>query len=86
MDVSLTPELARFVEERVAAGEFQTADDVVQEALRLLQEQLGAPERLEALRAVIDEGIASLERGEGIPGDRAFEFLFARHGAARDTA
>lgn len=86
MDVTLTPELARFVKERVASGQFHIAEDVVQEALRLLQEQLGAPQRLEALRAAIDEGFASIERGEGIPGDKVFDYLYARHAAPQETA
>lgn len=36
LNVSLTPELGRFVADRVASGQYQTASEVVREALRLL--------------------------------------------------
>jgi antitoxin ParD1/3/4 len=34
MNVSLTPELEKFVQSRVASGLFQTASEVVREGLR----------------------------------------------------
>jgi len=39
MNVSLPVTLEDFVRRKVAAGEFQSADDMVCQALRLLQEQ-----------------------------------------------
>jgi putative addiction module CopG family antidote len=39
MNVSLPIRLEDFVRRKVAAGEFQSADDVVCQALRLLQDQ-----------------------------------------------
>lgn len=39
MNVSLTPELERFVAGRVASGRFQNNSEVVRAALRLLQVQ-----------------------------------------------
>jgi antitoxin ParD1/3/4 len=46
MNVSLTPELERLVNEKVASGLYQTASEVVREALRLLRERDGAREQL----------------------------------------
>jgi antitoxin ParD1/3/4 len=37
MNVSLTPELATFVDQLVAGGEFRSASEVVREGLRLLE-------------------------------------------------
>ena len=37
MNVSLTPELEKLVEEKVRSGLYQTASEVVREALRLLK-------------------------------------------------
>lgn len=39
MDLTLTPELEKFVEESVATGRFDSASDVVRESLRKLQEE-----------------------------------------------
>ena len=40
MNVSLTPELERLVNEKVDSGLYQTASEVVREALRQLAEQI----------------------------------------------
>lgn len=86
MDVSLTPELKQFVQERVASGQNQSANDVILDALRLLQSrQRQDEEKLDWLRAAVAEGIASLDRGEGIPGDEVFRRLYARL-AEQDSA
>jgi len=37
LNVSLTPELEKFVQQRVKSGRYQTASEVVREALRLLE-------------------------------------------------
>ena len=39
MNVSLTPELERLVNDKVATGLYTSASEVVREALRLLKEQ-----------------------------------------------
>ena len=39
MNVSLTPELERFVNEKVCTGMYHTASEVVREGLRLLKQR-----------------------------------------------
>jgi antitoxin ParD1/3/4 len=65
MDVSLPPELERFVNEQVDHGQFATEEEVVCEALRLLQrnEQLDRL-KLEELRQLVSVGLEQAERGE----------------------
>lgn len=46
MNVSLTPELERLVDEKVESRLSQTASEVVREALRLLRDRDQARERL----------------------------------------
>jgi antitoxin ParD1/3/4 len=46
MNVSLTPEFERLVNEKVESGLYQTASEVVREALRLLKERDYAREQL----------------------------------------
>ena len=38
-NVSLTPELGRFVQSEVASGRYQTASEVIRDGLRLLQQR-----------------------------------------------
>jgi antitoxin ParD1/3/4 len=70
MNVSLTPELEKFVHRKVKSGRYHTASEVIREGLRLLEEQdkLRAM-RLEALRQEIQIGIDQADRGEVAPLD-----------------
>ena len=72
MNVSLTPELERFVEEKVKTGMYQTASEVVREGLRLLKtrERLGDPE-LARLRSDIAVGVNQADEGRLVPFDEA---------------
>src|SRR5438552_41057 len=72
MNVSLTPELERMVQEKVASGKYNSASEVVREGLRLIAERDALHQaRLEDLRRDIDVGLEQLRRGEGRPFDRA---------------
>ena len=64
MNVPLTPELERVVNDKVESGMYQTASEVVREALRLLKERDEARERL---RADVSAGLDQLASGEGRP-------------------
>lgn len=65
MNVSLTPELEKLIHERVDSGLYNSASEVVREALRLLEEQDRIRKlRLEELKKQIDLGIDQLDRGE----------------------
>ena len=55
MNVSLTPELERLVNEKVESGLYQTASEVVREGLRLVEEREA---KLRELRATIEASIA----------------------------
>jgi len=69
MNVSLTPELERLVNEKVESGLYQTASEVVREALRLLKERDQAREQL---RADVQAGFDQLARGQGPAYDKAW--------------
>jgi antitoxin ParD1/3/4 len=66
MNVSLTPELEKLVERKVKTGRYQTASEVVREALRALEErdQVMAL-RLAELRKEVRKGM----RGKMTPFD-----------------
>lgn len=67
MSVTLTPEQEREVAERVASGRYPTSDAVIREALAALREREQYEAKRAALVADIEEGIASLDAGEGVP-------------------
>lgn len=73
MNVSLTPELERYINEKVEAGSYRSASEVVRESVRLMQRvEEDRAARLAALRRDINEGIAQLDRGEGLDGEEVF--------------
>lgn len=62
MNVSLTPELERYINEKVASGLYHSASEVIREGLRLLKDQDALREiRLNELRQQIQTGINSGE-------------------------
>ncbi|GGX60436.1 type II toxin-antitoxin system ParD family antitoxin [Saccharospirillum salsuginis] len=70
MNVSLTAELERFVKSKVETGLYNSASEVMREALRLMEERDALQAvRLESLRYDINKGLGSLENGEGKPLD-----------------
>jgi antitoxin ParD1/3/4 len=78
MDVLLPPELEQFVATKIHSGHYNSASEVVCEAVQLLQEQDQLRQaRLQELRRKITEGLEQLDRGESIPGDQVFAELEA---------
>jgi antitoxin ParD1/3/4 len=76
VNVSLTPELDAFLQSRVRSGRYQTASEVVREALRLLQlQETERDEASQKLKAKLKRGAAQAERGELLDGDKVFEEL-----------
>ena len=72
MNVSLTPELEKLVNDRVSSGMYQTASEVIREALRALQQRYQLREReLQAVREKIHRGLEQLEHGEFTEYDEA---------------
>src|SRR6202012_1165018 len=83
MNISLTPELAKFVEKEVQSGLYQTASEVVRAGLRRLKEDQTArlpqaPRTLEELEKQLLQSIDRLDRGEGVEGREVFRRLRKR--------
>ena len=71
--------LWRIVANLIATGSFQTADEVLQVALRLLEKDLQSYQSwVVQTRAQVQEGIDSLNRGEGVDGETVVSDLLAR--------
>jgi antitoxin ParD1/3/4 len=79
MQLQLSPELAQFVDDQVAAGVYMSPHEVIRDALRLLRHHEQERAVLIAdLRQKVDIGIAQLDRGESIPADEVFRKLRER--------
>ena len=80
MHVSLTPHLEELVRDKVKSGLYNSASEVVREALRLMDDRDRVREmRLEDLRKEIQIGVDQIERGEVTPGEEVFRQLRERN-------
>ncbi len=84
MNVSLTPELEKLIDTKVASGMYHSASEVVRDALRLLIERDELRERrLQALKCDIQAGLDQLDSGETVPGADAFDMIRRRSAERR---
>ena len=73
MNVHLTQELEHLVQTRVKSGRYNSASEVIRDALRLLADRDELMDlRKQELRKKIALGLDSIERGDGIDGDEFF--------------
>ena len=84
MNVSLSTEMASWVQQKVASGLYQSASEVVREALRLLLER----EQLQQLRAAelrreMAIGLSELQEGRSRPFDDSVVSDIKKKGRAR---
>lgn len=84
MEITLPPDLKQLVEEKIASGEYAGADELVGEALHLLQhrDQLRRY-KLAALRREIDLAYEDVDKGDVYDGEEAAAAL--RQRMARDA-
>lgn len=70
MTIQLEPELRALIQEDVDKGAYQSIEDFVEAAVRLLhcEEELLQHSK-DSIHEKIGRGLAQLDRGEGIPGD-----------------
>jgi len=67
MNVSLTPELEKFVSTKVESGRYNSASEVVREALRLLEEHDEArATQLTLFNQELGRRLGALDRGQHI--------------------
>lgn len=78
MNVSLTPELEKFVQQKVASGKYNSASELVREALRLIEER---DEQRELRKAAMDKYIQ-----EGLDSAREIRHLSPKEHEADERA
>ncbi len=78
MNVHLTPELEQLVQTRVKSGRYNSASEVVREALRLLEQRDEVfTLRKDEIRKKTEEGWQSATRGEFVDGDEVVDRIDA---------
>jgi antitoxin ParD1/3/4 len=76
VNVHLTPQLETLVQNKVKTGRYNSASEVIREALRLFEERDRIRElQIQQFRKKINKGWASLELGEGVDGVEFFRAL-----------
>lgn len=82
MNVSLTPELERFVASEVETGLYQTASEVIRAGLRRLKQEKErlptGPQTAEELDEALLRSIQRLDRGQGVGGAKVARRLRER--------
>ena len=74
--ISLPPELEKLINEKVQSGEYASANEVIQESLRLLEEQEELRRiKHEALKREISLGATQIEQGEGLAYNSSTELV-----------
>ena len=91
MNVSLTPELEKFVAKEVNTGLYQTASEVVRAGLRRLKEErevrlMRLPATLAELESHLLQSVESLDAGKGVSGEEVIRRLRKRIKEARARA
>jgi antitoxin ParD1/3/4 len=78
MSITLNTEQETIVVYLIATGSFRTADEVIQIALTLLERaRYSYQDWVAQTRALVQEGIESLNRGEGVDGETVVNALLA---------
>ncbi|MCX6608882.1 MAG: type II toxin-antitoxin system ParD family antitoxin [Acidobacteria bacterium] len=85
MNVHLTPELEQLVQAKVQSGRYNSASEVVREALRIMEQRDEVRSiQLQELHNRMDRALVESSRGEGTDGEKfmqeMLEELGARHG------
>jgi antitoxin ParD1/3/4 len=66
-NINLTDHYDQFVQDEIAIGRYKNASEVLRAGLRLLDQQTREnEEKLALLRGLTVDGLASLDRGEGV--------------------
>jgi antitoxin ParD1/3/4 len=87
MNVSLTVELEKFVSAKVESGRYNSASEVVREALRLLEERdQSRSAQLAAFNQELGHRLETLDRGQQIAPAAARDRLTRKSEQLRKTA
>lgn len=80
MNISLTPTLEKYIQEKVSSGLYNSVSEVIREALRLLVAQDKVEKnRIEMFNQEIEKGLADFENGNIQEGKTAMKKLMGKY-------
>ena len=80
MNVSLTPALEKYVQDKVAQGLYNSVSEVIREAIRLLiSKDTISQERSDMLNRDIEIGLADMENGNYKDGHQVMKDLISKY-------
>lgn len=80
MNISLTPTLEKYIQEKVASGLYNSVSEVIREALRLLVAQdIVEKNRIEMFNQEIEKGLKDFENGNMQDGKTAMRRLMGKY-------
>ncbi|MBW4621206.1 MAG: hypothetical protein KME17_17860 [Cyanosarcina radialis HA8281-LM2] len=90
MNITLTPEQAQIVQQKLQSGRYETLDDLLAQAFQLLDDWeehslTEDPAWIESTRQKVDAAIRSLEQKGGTDGETAVNQLLDKFQQARQS-
>lgn len=80
MNISLTPTLEKYIQEKVASGLYNSVSEVIREALRLLVAQdIVEKNRIEMFNQEIEKGLKDFDNGNIQEGKAAMRRLIGKY-------
>lgn len=78
MNISLNPNLEKFIHQKIEEGYYNSASEVVRDALRLLiEKETLFKQQVDKLNQDIALGLTQLSEGKGIEGKKVFDEIKA---------
>jgi antitoxin ParD1/3/4 len=81
MNIQLKPEQEKFIQDKIASGEYSNADDVITEAFKLLEVR---ERKLKELQAKIAVGTEQIANGQLTDGEQVFARLQEKINQVKD--
>jgi antitoxin ParD1/3/4 len=75
MNIILNPKLENLIQQQITSGKYASIDNVLEEALNLLEKRNQYEQWIEEIGQKIDMAAQQLDRGEGIDGETAINQL-----------
>jgi Arc/MetJ-type ribon-helix-helix transcriptional regulator len=82
MTIQISPELERLIQKDIQGGGYQSVEQFVERAIQLLHDEEHIfQENKDAIHAAIGDGLAEIDRGGGMTGERSRARLQERKAA-----